>query len=214
MTEAEWLACTDPWAMLAYLRGKASDRKLRLFACAYCRLHWDLLDDGRSREAVEVAERYADGLAAEHEREAAAAAALAAASEAGLPLAAAYAATSAWYTVSYKAAAAAFTTCDGDAVEWYAENGIMMPHPRLLREIFGDPLRPVAINPTWLRWGDGAVVKLAGLIYEGRAFARAPALAEALEDAGCRDVGLLGHLSGPGEHVRGCWALDYILGKD
>ena len=62
VTEAEWLACTDPQPMLEYLRGKASDRKLRLFACACCRRLWHLMNDKRSRDAADVAEEYADGL--------------------------------------------------------------------------------------------------------------------------------------------------------
>jgi hypothetical protein len=67
MTERKWLTCTDPKAMLDFLRGKASGRKLRLFACAGCRRVWGSLQDDRSRGAVEVAERLADGLSSDIE---------------------------------------------------------------------------------------------------------------------------------------------------
>src|SRR5437588_418759 len=60
VSEEEWLACADPTPMLEYLRGKFSERKLRLFACACCRRVWNLLSDRYSRKALTVAERYAD----------------------------------------------------------------------------------------------------------------------------------------------------------
>src|SRR5262245_49584362 len=61
VTESEWLACTDPVVMLEFLRGKISDCKLRLFACACCRALFPLIRDEHSRRAVKTAERYADG---------------------------------------------------------------------------------------------------------------------------------------------------------
>lgn len=67
MSEAEWNASTNPAAMLAHVQGKASDRKLRLFAAACCRAVFDRLTDPRSRAAVEVAERRADGDATDDE---------------------------------------------------------------------------------------------------------------------------------------------------
>jgi hypothetical protein len=69
MTEAEWLACTEPREMLEALQagGLLPERKARLFAAACCRRIWPLLDEGPARRAVEVAERYADGRADEVE---------------------------------------------------------------------------------------------------------------------------------------------------
>ncbi|MFO0796468.1 MAG: hypothetical protein U0804_03265 [Gemmataceae bacterium] len=80
----------------------------------------------------------------------------------------------------------------------------------LLRDIVGNPFRPVAFDPAWRT---EAVVGLARGAYEDRAFDRLPVLADALEDAGCADAAVLAHCRGPGPHVRGCWVVDLVLGK-
>ena len=67
MTEAEWLACKDPKKCLEFLRDKVSDRKLRLFTVACCRYIWNLMPNEPSKEAVKVAERFADGIAGPQE---------------------------------------------------------------------------------------------------------------------------------------------------
>jgi hypothetical protein len=81
---------------------------------------------------------------------------------------------------------------------------------RFLRDIFGNPFRTVAIDPSWLT---STVVSLAEGIYTDRAFDRLTILADALQDAGCDDPDILDHCRGPGPHVRGCWVVDLVLGK-
>jgi hypothetical protein len=81
----------------------------------------------------------------------------------------------------------------------------------LLREIFGNPFRPVAINPAWLTTN---VTALAQAIYEERAFDCMPILGDALEDAGCNNALILEHCRSGREHVRGCWVVDLVLGKE
>ena len=82
-----------------------------------------------------------------------------------------------------------------------------------LREIFGNPFRPGQVDPAWLAWEGGTVVKLAQGIYDQQAFDRMPILADALEDAGCCDRRFLEHSRGPEPHVRGCWLIDCLLNK-
>jgi hypothetical protein len=80
----------------------------------------------------------------------------------------------------------------------------------LLRCVFGNPFRPVALNPSWLT---STVLTLAVGIYAERAFDRLPILADALQDAGCDRADVLDHCRGPGPHVRGCWVVDLVFGK-
>jgi hypothetical protein len=111
-----------------------------------------------------------------------------------------------------------FTFYGGTGEEWqqYHDQGleaISLRQCQLLRDVFGNPFRPVALNRAWLSWEGGTVAKLAAAVYDERAFDRLPILADALEEAGCDAAELLTHLRGPGPHVRGCWALDLLLGK-
>jgi hypothetical protein len=81
-----------------------------------------------------------------------------------------------------------------------------------LRDIFGPlPFRVVPLDPIPRAVSEGRAGCLAQAIYDERAFYRLPLLADALEDAGCTDAELLGHLRSPGPHVRGCWAADLVL---
>jgi hypothetical protein len=80
-----------------------------------------------------------------------------------------------------------------------------------LRDIFGNPFRPVNADPVWLT---STVVSLAEGMYAERAFDRLPILADALQDAGCDHPDILSHCRSDSTHVRGCWVVDLILGKE
>jgi hypothetical protein len=84
---------------------------------------------------------------------------------------------------------------------------------QLLDDFFGNLFHTVGISGVWRTWNDGTVKKLAESMYEDRAFADLPILADALEDAGCDNADILSHCRQPGEHVRGCWVVDLLLGK-
>jgi hypothetical protein len=207
MDEKEWLACTDPTAMLEFVRGKASDRKLRLFAVACCRRLGAELPDQRSWDAVHVAECFADGNGTEHDLMIARRDAEASFQKDRT----AYAAVQATGGKAWDAAVGAVEAVDYLGWEWY-EEGVEREQVQtgLLREIFGNPFRPVALDPAWRL---SNVIALAKPIYDDRAFDRLPVLAEALEEACCDSQDILNHFRGPGPHVLGCWALDLLLGK-
>jgi hypothetical protein len=84
---------------------------------------------------------------------------------------------------------------------------------QVVREMFGNPFRPITVDPSWLASNNGTVPKLAQSIYDERVFDRLPILADALEDAGCTNQDMLMHCRAGGEHVRGCWVVDLLLAK-
>jgi hypothetical protein len=220
MTEKQWLNARQVETMLAHLyhNAIASDRKLRLFACACCRRLWQYLDE-RARRVVEGVERYADGLvpgidlanlwgaaidiAGELPRPLPAGAAFAAVVEAARTGAQTPGATSSQDAAAFAAAQAA-----------WARRGEKKAHRALLRDLFGDPFRPVRVQPAWRAWNGGTLVRMARAIYDERRFGDLPVLADALEEAGCADDAILAHCRGGVEHARGCWVVDQLLGKE
>lgn len=261
MTEAEWLACTDPQAMLDFIREPlhqpfeahrvgASDRKLRLFACALA------FQCARKPDEVAFAQKWAANIEEGNRYDF---------RDRGGPSA------QAWVS---RASAKGWTVHGVDRLGTAACSD-------LLRDIFGNPWRlahgphgwckPEAMQ-SWLRWNDGTVPKIAQRMYDERDFADMPILADALEDAGCHNEEMLSHCrgmercggcvtTGPdkrytilsfderryltepnylasgdpsirrayapcdeckgtgwhplrGPHVRGCWAIDLLLGKE
>ena len=211
MTEQEWLACADPTPMLEYLRGKASDRKLRLFACAFGRAVRDSQHQ-LGPSTVAVAERYADGLASDQDLASERRRWACSPEERGPVAPSAY--DGAWEAVDSLTRYERVWRHDPDSYSCISADAVLRRSALLLRDIFGNPFRTVAINPAWLSWNDGTVKKIAQAIYDERAFDRMPILADALEDAGCTETEILNHLRGPGQHVRGCWVLDLLLGKE
>jgi hypothetical protein len=216
VTEAEWLAAINPQPMLEFIRGRASERKLRLFACACCRRIFDRFPHRlkQSRRVVEVAEQYADGLTDE--------VMLVLARDAKCPCTSAArrgGAQAARAAIVEAVMAAPKETTGGRVPSSEAarksQERERAVQAALLRDFFGNPFRRTyKVSSSVLAWQERTVAKLASDIYQGRLFDRLPLLADALEDAGCTDAGLLGHLRGPGPHVRGCWALDLVLAKE
>jgi len=250
MTEAEWLTCTDPTPMLEFLRGKASDRKLRLLGCACCHRIANILNlyEGTPR-LLEAVEHFADGGVKPEEVESvywerhSGHMGLKWHSPGSPQVMADEAVRALWpnlriddlLTAARQAAgsegvAQAFrTSSEKRSYRWWKREGKLSPEEfrdshrnalvaeqsaqaTLLREIFGNPFRPVSADPAWLT---SDVVALARGIYDDRAFDRMPILADALQDAGCDNEDILSHCRDPQQvHVRGCWVVDLVLGKE
>jgi hypothetical protein len=223
MTEAEWFAETDFTRHIECLGDGLSPRKSRLLAAAFCRLaprldHPDLL------QALEEIDAYVDGRATAAELDTAMrrCRVLAVQQYEGSRLAGERSAAEdelvalthnqlAW-AVSY-AAAAAITLSDivirlgGTRHPTFA----VECRDRVF-DVVGNPFAPVEFRPDWL---SGTATTLAQQMYESRDFAHMPILADALQDADCDHEDVLNHCRDPRiHHVRGCWVIDGVLGKE
>jgi hypothetical protein len=241
MTEAEWLECDKPERMLTYLRGRASERKLRLFAVAAARLASRWFVHAFHGVVLDVGEQVAEGVYGSEALDETRTSAwdsfrLGLAGYGDHHILATRAAARTVESEGYRAADLTKNEIVGLFAEMAQEEGVSDEQrqrlyfagrrraeaqlARLLREVFGNPYRAVSLPSAVLAWQNATVPRVARAAYDGRHLpegtldpTRLALFADALEDAGCTHVDVLGHLRGQGPHVRGCWALDLALAK-
>ena len=231
MTETEWLACQNPIAPVVFVAPTANPRKMRLFLCACCARVLAATPQSRrlfrghyagSFEQLELAlgvvEQFAEGLVG---ADALAQARADARDALYVPPSIDYGGeTDLWREVAAVVAAAELNpvpetvvvSClratngqspEADELRWQAA---------VLRCVFGNPFRPVEFDPVWRT---DTAQTLARQMYELRDFGAMPILADALQDAGCETEDVLNHCRDASHvHVRGCWVLDAVLGRD
>jgi hypothetical protein len=212
MTETEWLTCEDPYTMLDSGPVNAGERKLQLFAVACCRRFRLPNPSLTISMAITAAEQLADGEGSLNELQDLGSAAQTMGDPGRAP--------------SEPAARIARAVCmlprNQDDVyldqiqdivrETCHDHEDKSPAANLLRDIFGNPFRPAAVSS---EWRTSTAIALAKHIYEARDFAQMPILADALQDAGCDNADILNHCrDANGVHVRGCWVVDLVLGKE
>lgn len=237
MTEGGWSVCVNPLIMLRFLREarKASDRKCLLLVAACARRSWESLSP-QERHVYEVAERYVEGEATWHELsevslprkgnarkpdtrlrqfvdDTLARACEKSARAVYLQLSEAFEADHGF--AERQQVAASLGLSEGAVRDprdgWIeASNGECLGQEMMIRDLFGNPFRPVIVESLWLT---PEAVELARTIYDERAFDRLPALGDALTTAGCRNADILEHCRSQAFHIRGCWAVDALLRK-
>jgi hypothetical protein len=211
MTEAEWLTCEDSMTMLMFLREYASDRKFRLFGASCYRNRWATITVAEVRwDVLRASEAFADRRITKAE----------------FKLARKKVTDHNGPFVSGEAlevAARSAQDCSGGTWSWITTSAgyeckVVHQYPEeiaaqcvLIRDIFGNPFRPVAFFPSWRT---STVLALAKGMYESRDFSAMPILADALQDAGCDSNDILNHCRDEkAKHVRGCWVVDLVLEK-
>jgi pSer/pThr/pTyr-binding forkhead associated (FHA) protein len=214
MTEAQWLAETNPERLLEEMRRRFGTRKLQLFGLGCCRLVPHLEESSACRDALNVLRQCADNLTLVEGRELQAAL---------LRLRGLGRYIAHFFLPEMDVDWGNLSTGHEPLIEVGTERWeIYLPLEHclsynqcdLIRELSGNPYRPTVLDPFWGHWNDGCVGKMARLIYNEERFEDLPILADALEEAGCTEGPLLEHLREYRQaHVRGCWAVDLLLGQ-
>ena len=203
MTEAEWLTSKVAYQPLIHIRQFASIRRLRLLAAAYVRWLEECPGYQDAKRCADLIEKQAD------------------APRPGAELEMLLQARGGDWRLAHALGPDDLVGQQVNKLVWVAENSFRgqqadpgIPHARmfeLLRDIFGNPFRPFHFSP---EWRTDTAVALARQIYDARDFSLMSILADALQDAGCENEDILDHCRGPGPHVRGCWVVDLVLGKE
>ena len=232
MTEEDWISLADPQPMLAYLRGSASDRKLRLFAVACCRSLGEELPGPHFHDAISLAEQFADGEASgdrlfnpwdlvSHPEKLPSQCQRSIAQAIHWTARMAQPAYESWTRDepfdlplwAERVSRSLIDAAQGDdrvRTSYALRAAERCAQADLIRDIFGNPLQPETIDPRWLTTN---VVDLSRLIYSERLFDRMPILSDALMDAGCDAEAILQHCRSGLPHTRGCWVVDLLTGK-
>jgi hypothetical protein len=221
MTEEKWVTSTEREACLEFVSDSASGRKVRLLAVSFSRQCWPTSENSPESQFVDIAERIADGVVTEEGVTAALNALEVFRKKTWLESEGDWDLVTPVFQALLRAdvsiSGANFCAQISERLAGYSRKWGMdidelhVEQMNLIRDIFGNPFRPVAFDP---RWRTGDTVGLARGIYEDRAFDRLLLLADALMDAGCADEQVLGHCQSEGPHVRGCWVVDLVLGKE
>lgn len=204
---AKVLATANPRRLLVSIRSRASARKLRLLLCACVRTLRDSTTVRECQPTIEVAERFADGLAT--------------ASELRAPPEGEGSNWEGWiaYPDAFEAARYLIPVCLSRDMETFRmwerrkRRECRSRYNRLVADVF-DPLlsRLVAFDADWKT---STAVAVAQQMYDSRDFSTMPILADALQDAGCDNDDILNHCRDPEQpHIRGCWVVDLVLGKE
>jgi hypothetical protein len=218
-----WWSGTDLAGMKRLACESHAERKLRLFGCACCRRMWPLLNRKKLRDAIEVAERFADGRASDEER---IVAHRSVARSIELFDVDSSQGQEALYAAEFLLDSARFAGNDAPDMALRAIAAAHRHQPavheaearrqmEMLRDIFGPLLfRWIPFAEEWREWKRGCLPKLARTIYEDEHFDLLPILSDALQEAGCADPDVLAHCQSNTRHVRGCWVVDWVLGRN
>ena len=216
--ELNWLTSQDPIQVLRELplSWSLSARRDRLIAVAFCRRIKGLFIEQGTHDAIGLLEQIADGEIANSE--------LSRIANTVVEDWDVYEFTSAFDDAQRVAVQAVYDAICSEtpafsalqrtieATTFRGTQATVIPSlANLIRDVAGNPFCPVTFAT---EWRTSTVTALAETIYADRTFGNLPVLADALEDAGCEHADILSHCRGPGPHVRGCWVVDLVLGKE